>query len=150
MKTRSTLILTLLLPAVLAAGAAAQVAPIRVSAPVNPIAGMPALLPSPLDGRIALGISFPTLLPNVIPASLPGAAAGLPLSAPAKSSARPLRLPAKSAVLPLLLPSVDEDAAPMLVLQAAPARSARAQARAAARYSREELSTAFDGAAAAH
>ena len=73
---RSALTLTLLLPAFCAAAAAAQMIPIRFAAPVNPVAGIPQLLPSPLIGPLAgadssLLAPLPILTPSLIPAPAP-------------------------------------------------------------------------------
>jgi len=65
---RSALTLAFLLPAVCAATAAAQVTFVRLAIPVNPIAGLPILLPSPMTGPLAgNGISLPALTPTLIP-----------------------------------------------------------------------------------
>jgi hypothetical protein len=65
---RSTLTLTLLLPAVCAMTAAAQLTVVRFVAPVSPLAGLPKLLPSPMSGPLAgVGISLPALTPTLVP-----------------------------------------------------------------------------------
>jgi hypothetical protein len=89
---RSALILTLLLPALCAATAAAQVSSIRFAAPISPLAGMPTMLPSPLTGPLmGTGISLPTFLPSLTPS---------PILAPSPAAAA---LPA--GIAPLSLPS---------------------------------------------
>lgn len=93
---RSTLILASVLPLLCAALSAAQIMPLRLSAPVNPIAGLPKLLPSPMTGPLAgMGISLPTLVPALAPASvLPAAAAPapvLPVSLPSRRA--PMAVP---------------------------------------------------------
>jgi hypothetical protein len=98
---RSTLTLTLLLPAICAAAAAAQIVPVRFSAPVSPIAGLPKYLPSPISGPLAgNGISLPSLVPALTPTLKLSAAAPLLASlpvAPALLPSRPGSLPASPA-----------------------------------------------------
>ncbi len=89
----SALIATFLLTALGAASAAAQVTSIRFSAPLNPIAGLPKILPSPLTGPlVGTGISLPTPLPSLTPSVIltpAHAASALPASiAPAALPAR--------------------------------------------------------------
>jgi hypothetical protein len=61
--------MTLLVAALSAGTASAQVAAVRLAAPVNPIAGLPKLLPSPLTGPlVGTGISLPSLVPALTPA----------------------------------------------------------------------------------
>jgi hypothetical protein len=87
--------LTLLLPILAAANAAAQLTTIRFAAPVDPIAGLPKLLPSPMTGPLAgTGISLPSMQPALKPSlSLPGAVsfpAYLPAARmPAREEGRP-------------------------------------------------------------
>lgn len=89
MKT-STLTLAAALPLLCAALASAQIAPVRLSAPVNPVAGLPKLLPSPMTGPLAgMGISLPTVVPSLAPApALLAAAAPAPAPLPAALPSR--------------------------------------------------------------
>lgn len=94
---RSTLILASVLPLLCAAMSAAQIMPLRLSAPVNPVAGLPKLLPSPMTGPLAgMGISLPTLVPALAPAPALLAAAApapvLPVSLPSRRA--PMAVPA--------------------------------------------------------
>jgi hypothetical protein len=83
---RSNTILTLLLPAFCAATAAAQFAPVRLLAPVNPVAGLPKVLPSPITGPLAgTGISLPTPVPSLTP-SVVMAQAVVPTVVPAPAA----------------------------------------------------------------
>lgn len=86
--------LTLLAAALCAASASAQVTPIRFSAPVNPIAGLPKLLPSPMTGPlVGTGIS----LPNLVPALNPSVTLAAVAPAPA-----PVSLPAHQELIPAI------------------------------------------------
>ena len=68
-----------LVAALCAATASAQVAPIRFAAPVNPIAGLPKLLPSPMTGPlVGTGISLPNLVPSLTPSVTLAAVAPAP------------------------------------------------------------------------
>jgi hypothetical protein len=77
---RSTLILAVVLPAMVAVNSAAQIMTVRAFAPVNPVSGLPKLLPSPMTGPLAgTVISLPSLVPTLTPApALLAAAAALP------------------------------------------------------------------------
>lgn len=71
-----------LVAALCAATASAQVTPVRFAAPVNPIAGLPKLLPSPISGPLAgTGISLPSLVPALTPSVVLAAAAPAPIPA---------------------------------------------------------------------
>ena len=77
---------TLLVAALSAGAASAQVTAIRFSAPVSPIAGLPRLLPSPMTGPlVGTGISLPSLVPALTPSVslLAAAPAPMPVSMPA-------------------------------------------------------------------
>lgn len=88
--------LMLLVTALCAGTASSQVTPIRFSAPVNPIAGLPKLLPSPMTGPlVGTGISLPSLVPALTPSMMLSAVA--PAVAPA---AMPVRLPPPRAMIP--------------------------------------------------
>jgi hypothetical protein len=91
---RSILPLTLLLSVFTASTASAQVAPIRFSAPVNPVESLPRLLPSALTGPlIGTGITLPGFGPALTPA--------LRLPAPAlRPFILPTRLPASGVRFP--------------------------------------------------
>ena len=94
---RFTLPLTLILPVLAAATAAAQLTPVRFIAPVNPIAGLPKLLPSPMIGPLAgTRISLPSLVPALTP-SIRLAAALPDLIVPVRMPSREGRLPATPA-----------------------------------------------------
>jgi hypothetical protein len=86
--------LTILLPLIAVATAGAQIVPVRFVAPVNPIAGLPRLLPSPMTGPlVGLGITLPSLVPALTPAmSLP--------SAPTPAFILPVSLPSRQGVIP--------------------------------------------------
>jgi hypothetical protein len=93
---RSTLILASVLPLVCAAISAAQIAPLRLSVPVNPVAGLPKLLPSPLGAPLAgTRIELPGLVPSLTPSPALLAAAApaaiLPVSLPTRRA--PMALP---------------------------------------------------------
>ena len=96
---RSLLPLTILLPILAAATSSAQMAMIRFAAPVNPIAGLPKLLPSPMTGPLAgTGITLPSLVPALTPsmsltAYAPVPALFLPMSLPSREG----RIPATPA-----------------------------------------------------
>lgn len=95
---RSTLILASVLPLLCAAISAAQIMPLRLTAPVNPVAGLPKLLPSPMTGPLAgMVIQLPTIVPALAPAP-----ALLPAAAPAPIV--PVSLPARRA--PLAVPTL--------------------------------------------
>jgi hypothetical protein len=103
---RSTLTLTLLLPALCAASSSAQVTPIRFVAPISPIAGLPRLLPSPISGPLSgLGISLPALTPSLVPSiaivSAPQAAAAPAYIAQISFPAQPAALPGRAGQLPM-------------------------------------------------
>ncbi|MFI5347682.1 MAG: hypothetical protein ACHQ51_15005 [Elusimicrobiota bacterium] len=52
-----------------AANSSAQIMPVRFTAPVNPIMGLPKNLPSPLTGPLAgMDIHLPSLVPTLTPA----------------------------------------------------------------------------------
>src|ERR1700757_598579 len=75
----STSILALALPLLGAGFSAAQIAPVRFAAPVNPIAGLPKLLPSPMTGPlVGTGISLPNLVPSLTPSVTLAAVAPAP------------------------------------------------------------------------
>ena len=64
----STLIAALALPIFSAAISAAQIMPVRFSAPVNPVMSLPTNLPSPLTGPLAgMDIHLPSLVPTLTP-----------------------------------------------------------------------------------
>jgi hypothetical protein len=74
--------------------------PIRFSAPISPIAGLPKLLPSPLTGPlVGTGISLPTPLPTLAPSVILApsfAAAAVPAAV-----ALPAALPSRGGQLPV-------------------------------------------------
>ena len=83
---RSILPLTIFLPLLGAATAAAQMTAIRFVAPVNPISGLPKLFPSPKTGPIlGTGITFPNLVPVFLPVRMPTREGQLPAT-PAQPS----------------------------------------------------------------
>jgi len=92
-----------LVAALCAATASAQVTPIRFAAPVNPIAGLPKLLPSPLTGPlVGSGISLPNLVPALTPSVVLAAVSPAPVPAPSIS------LPAAhEEILPAVQPARD-------------------------------------------
>lgn len=99
---RSTLILAVTIQALAASASFSQVMPIRAIAPINPIAGLPKLLPSPMSGPLTgMGISLPTVLPTLAPSP-----ALLAAAAPAPS---PVSFPA---ILPSRAPSLPVPANP--------------------------------------
>ena len=103
---RSTLTLAFVLPALCAAVSSAQIMAIRAIAPINPIAGLPKLLPSPLTGPLGgMGIQLPSLVPSLTPSPAL-------LAAAAPAAVLPLNN------LPVALPS----RAPRLPVPAAPSR----------------------------
>ncbi|HEX4048204.1 MAG TPA: hypothetical protein VH309_10240 [Elusimicrobiota bacterium] len=145
---RSILPLALALPLFAAATASAQLASIRFVAPVNPVAGLPRLLPSPMTGPLAgSGITLPNLVPALTP-SLSLAAAAAPASAYLPSPSLPARegrIPASPAQ-----PSRDGVVNPLrrvmpgVVIrfgQTAPAKGGAVQPD----RSKENLDQAFDG-----
>jgi hypothetical protein len=84
----------LTLAAALCGAASAQVTTIRLAAPVNPIAGLPRLLPSPMTGPlVGTGISLPNLVPALTPSMT------LAAVAPALS---PVSLPAHQQLIPAI------------------------------------------------
>lgn len=69
-----------------AAAASAQIVPVRVSVPINPVMSLPKSMPSPLTGPLAgQGISLPTPIPALVPTGVIAAPApsALPAAAPA-------------------------------------------------------------------
>ena len=147
---RSTLILTLLLPAVCAATAAAQFSTIRFTAPVNPIAGLPMMLPSPIIGPLAgTGISLPTPVPSLTPAFTvaPAAAAvELPMSVlpeflPAHGEKGPQVHPGASDVVVIPLTQVEAGTA----IRFAGAESSATPAPAETDGGKQKLDETFDG-----
>jgi hypothetical protein len=91
---RFTLPLTLVL-SVLAAAASAQITTIRFAAPVNPIASLPKLLPSPMIGPlVGTGITLPNLVPALTPSMSLAAAAATP------DYLLPMNLPARNGQIP--------------------------------------------------
>jgi hypothetical protein len=92
---RSALILALALPAFSAAISAAQIIPVRFSAPVNPVVGLPTLRPSPLASPlVGARIELPSLLPSLTPSPALLAAAApavLPASPSRENASNPLR-----------------------------------------------------------
>jgi len=91
---RSTLILALALPALVAANSAAQIMPVRMFAPVNPVAGLPKVLPSPVTGPLAgMNISLPSLIPALSPAPALLAAASPAAAFPTNRLPLPVSLP---------------------------------------------------------
>ena len=141
---RSILPLTLILPVLAAATAAAQLTTIRFAAPVSPIAGLPILLPSPITGPLAgNGITLPNLVPALTPSpSL--AAFPLPAYLPSvRMPSRQDRLPAAPA-----RPSRDEVVNPLrqvmpgvIIRFNAPSRPGPATPD----VSKEKLDSVFDG-----
>lgn len=98
---RSILIPASVLPLLLAAAASAQIVPVRAFAaslnpvaPMNPVAGLPMSLPSPMTGPLTgLGIEFPTpTLPLIAPAPklLPGPATSVPFVLPSRGVVVPM------------------------------------------------------------
>jgi hypothetical protein len=77
-----------------AAAASAQVTSIRFAAPVNPIAGLPKLLPSPLTGPL---VGTPITLPNLVPALTPAVSLA---AAPAATIIMPMSLPTREGQVP--------------------------------------------------
>ena len=91
---RFTLPLTLLLPVLAAATAAAQLTPVRFIAPVNPIAGLPRLFPSPMIGPLAgTGVTLPSLVPALTPS--------LSLAYSLPDLILPVRVPSRDGQLPM-------------------------------------------------
>ena len=99
----SFLTLTILLPVLAAATASAQMASIRFAAPVNPIAGLPKLFPSPMTGPlVGTGITLPSLVPALTPSlSLAAAAPLLPLRMPTRGGQIPVQPSRDNVVNPL-------------------------------------------------
>ncbi|MFI5349356.1 MAG: hypothetical protein ACHQ2Z_07425 [Elusimicrobiota bacterium] len=90
---RSILPLTLLLPVFAAATANAQLSTVRFAAPVNPIASLPKLLPSPMVGPLAgTGITLPSLVPALTPSIV--------LAAATPDFILPMRMPSRDNTLP--------------------------------------------------
>jgi hypothetical protein len=87
--------LTFALPILAVAISAAQVTPIRFAAPVNPIAGLPRLLPSPMTGPlVGTGITLPNLVPALTPSLT------LASAAPIASYILPVSMPARDGQIP--------------------------------------------------
>jgi len=92
---RNLLPLSILLPVLCAVSAAAQIVPVRFAAPVNPIAGLPKLLPSPMTGPlVGMGISLPSLMPALTPAI------SLPSAAPIPAYLPSVRMPSRDGLTP--------------------------------------------------
>ena len=92
---RSLLPLSILLPVLCAVSAAAQVTSIRFAAPVNPIASLPKLLPSPMTGPlVGTGITLPNLVPALTPSLT------LASAAPITSYILPVSMPARDGQIP--------------------------------------------------
>ncbi|MFI5362344.1 MAG: hypothetical protein ACHQ49_10275 [Elusimicrobiota bacterium] len=92
---RFLLPLAIFLPVLCAASASAQFATIRIGAPVNPVAGLPKLFPSPLTGPLAgAGISLPGAVPALTPSLK------LPAPAPFAGEIAPIILPAREGQIP--------------------------------------------------
>lgn len=87
--------LTFALPILAVAISAAQVTPVRFVAPVNPIAGLPRLLPSPMTGPlVGTGITLPNLVPALTPSLT------LASAAPIASYVLPVSMPARGGQIP--------------------------------------------------
>lgn len=136
-----------LVAALCAATASAQVTPIRFAAPVNPIAGLPKLLPSPLTGPlVGTGIS----LPNLVPALTPSVTLAAIPAAPAPSVSFP---GAHEEIIPAIQPARDGVVNPLsrvkpgMVLRFnAPANgSANGGAASVPDAPKEKLDETFDG-----
>jgi hypothetical protein len=149
---RSILPLSILLPVLCAATAAAQFAPVRFVAPVNPVAGLPRLLPSPLTGPlVGNSISLPNLVPSLTPSLSLAAIAAAPAYLPAA------RMPSREGQLPAAPAKRDEVVNPLRRVQpgvvirfsgavASSKSSAAAQPDdAKPELSKENLDQAFDG-----
>lgn len=94
MKLSITPFTTLLVTALCAGTASAQLTTIRFAAPVNPIAGLPKLLPSPMTGPlVGTGISLPSLVPALTPSM------SLAAVAPALM---PVRMPSPQGLIPAI------------------------------------------------
>ena len=140
-----------LVAALCAATASAQVTPVRFAAPVNPIAGLPKLLPSPMTGPLAgTGISLPSLVPALTPSVVLAAVAPSPvpsLSLPAAHeelipAIQPVRDPGVSNPLQRVQPGV-------VVRFNAPANgSANEGAASLPDAPKEKLDETFDGSGA--
>jgi hypothetical protein len=137
----SILTLTILLPVLAAATASAQMASIRFAAPVNPIAGLPKLFPSPMTGPlVGSGITLPSLVPALTPSlSLAAAAPLLPLRMPTRGGQIPVQPSRDNVVNPLrrVMPGV-------VIRFTGPASSTNPGA-AKPDASKERLDGAFDG-----
>ncbi len=97
---RFPIVIAVALPAFLAAASFAQIVPVRVSVPVNPVAGLPKLLPSPLSGPLTgMGISLPSPVPTLAPSPALLSAAVAPAPIPARSL--PAVLPTRAPGLPV-------------------------------------------------
>lgn len=142
---RTTLILAAAVQSLIAAAATAQIMPARAIAPVNPIAGLPRMLPSPLSGPLA-GISIS--LPSAVPALTP-APALLPAPAALAPSALPASLPTRR--VPVLPAGPSRDGVNNPVRRIIPgvvvrfAEPAPKSEKAAPEQRRDELDQLFDG-----
>ncbi|HXT00149.1 MAG TPA: hypothetical protein VN915_05705 [Elusimicrobiota bacterium] len=135
--------------ALCAATASAQVTPIRFAAPVNPIAGLPKLLPSPMTGPlVGTGISLPNLVPALTPS--------VTLAALAPAAPAPVGLPAHQELIPAVQPARDpgvvnplQRVMPGVVVRfAAPANGSANGAPSVPDAPKEKLDETFDGTGA--
>jgi hypothetical protein len=143
---RFALPLTLLLPVLAAATSAAQIAPLRFIAPVNPVAGLPKLLPSPLTGPlVGSGINLPSLVPALTPSLR------LTPAAPQIGVILPVRMPSRDGQFPTLPTTPSRDGVNNPIRRVIPGvvirfNGAPAQPGAATpEVSKEKLDHAFDG-----
>ena len=138
--------LTLLAAGLCAGTASAQIAPIRFSAPVSPIAGLPKLLPSPMTGPlVGTGISLPNLVPALTPS--------LSLAAAAAPALVPVSMPAHEGLVPAVPASPARDGVvnplqrvmPGVVIRFGAAQTQPQTGAAKGDAAKEKLDETFDG-----